>query len=347
MLFSKRMQLFTPNDPLSNRQLQFKHNPGITISIYTSYFFATMLKIGILYSESKFTPWKENIDTETLISLYRALPKNCTGTIIHMTQPNRDMADLLRRFNLIINVCYGFDSYNQADIATWLDENNITHLSSGGAQQQKAQDKLWVEQHLLQKGLFVPVSLENASNLHHDFYISKPRFGGCHRGIEIFTAEEVPIHFDTCTSENKLIQPYLMGREFSIAIIPTEDGTQYEALPPLEVIPFPKRDIYLAGQSHGKTRKSYFPNITSENLDVLSDAAVSAHNALDLQFMSRIDIRWVNNTPYILDVNTMPNLHPRKSMLPGLLKVHKIGLSSLLKRSIAMATNSTPLIGIQ
>ena len=305
-----------------------------------------MLKIGILYSESKFTPWRENIDTETLISLYRALPKNATGTIIHMTKPNKDMADLLKRYNLIINVCYGFDNYNQADIATWLDENNITHLSSGGAHQQKAQDKLWVEQLLLESGLFVPVSLQNTNNLHHNLYISKPRFGGCHRGIEIFTAEEVQVHFQKCSAENKLIQPYLIGREFSIAIIPNEDGTQYEALPPLEVIPFPKRDIYLAGQSHGKTRKNFFPNIDSVMLNSLCDAAVSAHNALDLKFMSRVDIRWVDNTPYILDVNTMPNLHPRKSMLPGLLKVHKIGLTTLLKRSITMATNATPLLSV-
>jgi D-alanine-D-alanine ligase len=305
-----------------------------------------MLKIGILYSESKFTPWRENIDTETLISLYRALPKNATGTIIHMTEPNKDMADLLKRYNLIINVCYGFDSYNQADIATWLDENNITHLSSGGAQQQKAQDKLWVEQLLLESGLFVPVSLQNTNNLHHNLYISKPRFGGCHRGIEIFTAEEVQVHFQKCSAEKKLIQPYLIGREFSIAIIPNEDGTQYQALPPLEVIPFPKRDIYLAGQSHGKTRKNFFPNIDSVMLNSLCDAAVSAHNALDLKFMSRVDVRWVNDTPYILDVNTMPNLHPRKSMLPGLLKVHKIGLATLLKRSIVMATNATPLLSV-
>lgn len=303
-----------------------------------------MLKIGILYSESKFTPWKENIDTETLISLYRALPKNAIGTIIHMTEPNKDMADLLKRYDLIINVCYGFDSYNQADIAAWLDANNIAHMSSGGAQQQKAQDKLWVEKILLQNGLFVPVSIENASNLHHQLYISKPRFGGCHRGIEIFNAEEVPDHFQNCSAENKLIQPYLIGREFSIAIIPNENGTQYEALPPLEVIPFPKRDIYLAGQSHGKTRRSYFPNIHSEMSNSLCDAAVSAHNALDLKFMSRVDVRWVDNTPYILDVNTMPNLHPRKSMLPGLLKVHKIGLATLLKRSISMATKETPLL---
>jgi D-alanine-D-alanine ligase len=219
-------------------------------------------------------------------------------------------------------------------------------LSSGGAQQQKAQDKLWVEQLLLESGLFVPVSLQHTNNLHHNLYISKPRFGGCHRGIEIFTAEEVQVHFQKCSAENKLIQPYLIGREFSIAIIPNENGTQYEALPPLEVIPFPKRDIYLAGQSHGKTRKSYFPNIDSEMLNSLCDAAVSAHNALDLKFMSRVDVRWVNNTPYILDVNTMPNLHPRKSMLPGLLKVHKIGLATLLKRSIVMATNATPLLSV-
>lgn len=294
------------------------------------------LKIGILYAESRFTPWKENIDTQTVVSLYRALPKDSLGTIIHMVEPCQELAQLLRRFDYVINACYGFKKHSQADIACWLDAEKVRHLSSGGMQQQMAQDKLEVENILLANGLDVPISIQSVSDLEGDLFIAKPRFGGCHRGIEVLDYNGAHDNFSQWQSQNKLVQPYLLGREFSIAVIPTETGDAFTTLPPLEVIPFPKRAIYLAGQSHGTTRRSYFPNITPVEFESLQHTAIAAHKALGLTFMSRVDIRYKNGIAYILDVNTMPNLHPTKSMLPGLLKVHKIGKKAFIGRLILM-----------
>ena len=50
--------------------------------------------------------------------------------------------------------------------------------------------------------------------------------------------------------------------------------------------------------------------------------------------MSRVDIRMINEIPYVLDVNTMPNLHPTQSMFPALLKNHKIGMQIFIERLI-------------
>ncbi|NBU48470.1 MAG: hypothetical protein EBS34_13730, partial [Flavobacteriales bacterium] len=63
-------------------------------------------------------------------------------------------------------------------------------------------------------------------------------------------------------------------------------------------------------------------------------AAIKSHKTLNLEYMSRVDFRMINETPYVLDVNTMPNLHPTQSMFPALLKIHKIGISSFIQRLI-------------
>ncbi len=294
------------------------------------------MKIAILYAESRFTPWRENIDTKTVIHLYKSLPKSAEGTIIHMTKPNEELGKLLSKFDFVINLCYGYSHLSQADVAEWLDQNNIKHLSSGGIQQQMAQDKLFVENVLIDHEVAVPKSIQQLSEISQGLYISKPRKGGCHRGIEITDAQTAFEKFESNCSEGKLTQPYLIGREFSVAIIPNETGTGFETLPPLEVIPYPKRTIYLAGQSHGKTRKNYHPILTTIEKNNIIDGCLTAHRALGLTFFSRIDVRLVGDTAFILDVNTMPNMHPTKSMLPGLLKTHKIGMREFMRRLISM-----------
>lgn len=294
------------------------------------------MKIAILYAESRFTPWKENVDTATVINLFKGLPTNAQGSIIHMTEPNQALADLLLTFDFVINVCYGFHERSQADIAEWLDLNNIKHLSSCGVQQQMAQDKLYVEQVLIDHQIAVPKSIQHCSEITPGLYITKPRKGGCHRGIDITDAQTAFEHFEARCTEDKLTQPYLIGREFSVAIIPNENGSGFETLPPLEVIPYPKRTVYLAGQSHGKTRRSYHPSLSETEKNNIINACLAAHKSLGLTFFSRVDIRLINDTPYVLDVNTMPNLHPTKSMLPGLLKTHKISMREFLRRIIRM-----------
>jgi D-alanine-D-alanine ligase-like ATP-grasp enzyme len=294
------------------------------------------MKIAVLYAESRFTPWKENVDITTVINLIKALPKHAQGSIVHMTEPNHALANLLRTYDFVINVCYGFHELSQADIAEWLDANKIKHLSSGGIQQQMAQDKLYVEQVLTDHNISVPKSIQNCAEITPGLYICKPRKGGCHRGIEITDAQTAFEHFEANSAEDKLTQPYLVGREFSVAIIPNENGNGFETLPPLEVIPYPKRTIYLAGQSHGKTRRSYHPTLTDKQKHNIINACLSAHKSLGLTFFSRVDVRLLGETAYVLDVNTMPNLHPTKSMLPGLLKTHKVSMREFLCRVVRM-----------
>src|SRR4030095_2917713 len=98
-------------------------------------------RVLILYTESDFTPWKENISTDTLAAVMNAASLNYKTAITHFTGFEDSFASFLRRFDLVINLCYGFDSYSQTDIVCWLEANTIPHTSSTCSAQLIAQDK--------------------------------------------------------------------------------------------------------------------------------------------------------------------------------------------------------------
>ena len=294
----------------------------------------SMKNVAILYAESQFTPWQENINLNTVLNVNKSIPQEFNTSIIHMTEPNAALSSLLKQFHWVFNMCYGFGRHSQADIAMWLDKNNIPHLSSNGIAQYNAQDKLTVEKKLMEVGIDVPQSLDSPLNLTHDFYISKPRLGGCHRDIEIVPKQDIAFNWKRWKMEGKIVQPYLFGREFSVAILPTEDGNEMTSLPPLEVIPTPARPVFIAGSSMGKTKRDFFPLVNNVELNNINTVAMKAHETLNLEYMSRVDIRMINEIPYVLDVNTMPNLHPTQSIFPALLRNHKIKIPHFIERLI-------------
>jgi D-alanine-D-alanine ligase-like ATP-grasp enzyme len=60
------------------------------------------------------------------------------------------------------------------------------------------------------------------------------------------------------------------------------------------------------------------------------------HNLLGLKYFSRVDFRVVNGTCYVLDVNTMPNMHPQKSLIPAMLQNDHMPLSDFIYRLIEL-----------
>jgi len=292
--------------------------------------------VAILYAESRYTPWRENIDFETVRSFVDALNHDFETLVVHMTQPCDELASLLKSADYVVNLCYGFGNYNQAEVAAWLDLNDINHLSSCGDAQLLAQDKKAVEELLLEKGVRTPVSITQTSQITEGSYIQKPRFGGCHRGIEIMDSTDATSRMTFGLDNDTLLQPYLIGREFSVGVIPKADGSGYEVLPPVEIVPFPPRDVFIAGSAFGTTQREFHPILTEEMSTELQAAAVMSHNTFGLNYMSRVDIREFNGHMYILDINTMPNMHPRKSLIPAILQENQIDLSELLRRFIAI-----------
>ena len=290
-------------------------------------------KIVILFAESEFTPWKENIDFNTVQNIYNALIPEYYVVVCHMVEPCLELGEFLSEFEVVINLCYGFKGYSQSDIAGWLDESGVNHISSNYKVQNLAQDKASVEEILLECGINTPVSESEISEEDAEsLYILKPRFGGCHRDIQIDLGQnlalikEVDVHNDYC------LQKFLLGREFSVGVIVNSDGDGFEALPPIEVLPTEGQGIFIAGNSFGATRKVFVQD--EDLISKLKELAIVVHWTVGLEYYSRIDFRMHNDIIYVLDVNAMPNMHPTKSVFPAMLENEGISLLEFYSRCI-------------
>ena len=290
-------------------------------------------RVLILYTESDFTPWKENISTDTLAAVMNAASLNYKTAITHFAGFEDSFASFLRRFDLVINLCYGFDSYSQTDVVCWLDSNAIPHTSSTCSAQLIAQDKAMLPPICNELGFKTPQLLDINSILGSTkTMLLKPRFGSLHRGVKIFRSNEITI--DEILNDDIIIQPYIYGREFTVAVIPGINGSDDICLPPVEIIPVNGEKEFIAGNAAGRTTINYEPQIGSYLESKIMHQVLALHKRIGLQGMSRTDIRVVGDSIYILDVNSMPNLEPSKSFLPLIARHNHISFHELINRVI-------------
>lgn len=242
-------------------------------------------------------------------------------------------ASFLKRFDLVYNVCYGFDSYTQTDITEWLDENEIHHTSSPFKSQRIAQDKSLLPLLCAETELQTPALIEPGDVfLFPDTMILKPRFGSLHRGIIVFDESNIPV--GEVLNEENIIQPYIFGREFTVAVVPTEDGTGAVCLPPVEIVPFEQKELFIAGNASGRTFINYEPCLETETKERIMNHVLRIHRRMGLKGMSRTDIRLQDGKVFILDVNAMPNIEPKQSFLPNIAYYNGITYAELVDRMV-------------
>jgi D-alanine-D-alanine ligase len=295
-------------------------------------------KLIYLYSDSTFTPWKENIFATTIANFLKSTPENYYPYVTHFVGFTNEFAEFLKQFDVVFNVCYGFGEAGQADVACWLDSHGINHTASTYVVQILAKDKMNLPEICKEINLKTPpiITLGEISEHRFEKYIVKPRMGSLHLNMMVFANDNIP-YKELLEREDYIIQPYLTGREFTIAIIPNEDGEDYMALPPLEIRPDDNREVYIAGQSYGITEKIVNPDLEENLRQEIMTKVLNLHKSMKIRGMSRTDVRLHDEEIYILDINTMPNLDA-KSFLPSIAQNQGIDLKELFRR-ILIRTN--------
>ncbi len=285
-----------------------------------------------LYSDSTFTPWKENIFGTTIANFLQSTPEGYYPYVTHFVGFSDEFAIFLRQFDLVFNVCYGFGDAGQADIARWLDSQGISHTASPYEIQILAKDKTNLPQICQEIQVKTPqlFNLSDISYYDYERFIVKPRMGSLHLNMLVFEKNHIPYQ-DLLEREDYIIQPYLTGREFTIGVIPNEDSSDYMALKPLEIKPNDNREVYIAGQAYGCTEKILNPELDSILRNEMMEKVLLLHKTMKIRGMSRTDIRIHEGDIYILDINTMPNLDA-KSFLPSIAQNEGIDLKELFGR---------------
>ncbi len=169
--------------------------------------------------------------------------------------------------------------------------------------------------------------------------IVKPNQGGSTLGTtrvwewnQLERAIRKALAFDTSV----LVEELIKGVEVSVPVLGTR---QPEALPPVEIVPMSGYYDFHAKYVPGATEEIVPARLQPEVLVHVQDVAVSAHLALGCRGMSRVDMIVHENTPYILEVNTIPGLTPT-SLLPRSAEAVGISFEQLINRLIEEALES-------
>lgn len=152
--------------------------------------------------------------------------------------------------------------------------------------------------------------------------IVKPCCGGSSIGISVInTADEYQTALNEAfrLEEEVLIEEYIVGREFSVAVI------ESKALPVIEIAPLEGFYNYKNKYKAGSTIETCPADLPSAIARQMQDYAVTVTKALGLDTYARIDFMLDNqNQIFCLETNTLPGMTPT-SLLPQ--EARAIGIS--------------------
>jgi D-alanine-D-alanine ligase len=125
---------------------------------------------------------------------------------------------------------------------------------------------------------------------------------------------------NTVLKQPALVEEFIAGREFSVAVLP---GITNCALPIMEIefddLPPNKRYLdYKAkwirhSDQYKRTIPVYPVNLPKDEQALISSTALKCFNILGLDSYARIDMRYNDRTPYVLEVNQNPSINENGS----------------------------------
>jgi D-alanine-D-alanine ligase len=158
--------------------------------------------------------------------------------------------------------------------------------------------------------------------------VVKPAQGGSAQGVSIVdTVDELPRAMVNAYTyaDVALIEQKIVGTEIAVSIIDTGDGPV--ALPAIEIEPISGVYTFEARYTAGETRYYAPARISDEVAARAAEVAVTAHTALGLRHISRIDLIVDGaGTPWFLEASTLPGL-TETSLFPLALEAagHDVG----------------------
>ncbi|MDP9027886.1 MAG: D-alanine--D-alanine ligase [Actinomycetota bacterium] len=158
--------------------------------------------------------------------------------------------------------------------------------------------------------------------------VVKPAQGGSAQGVTIVEdrANLPRAMVDAYTyGDVALVEQRITGTEIAVGVIDTGDGPV--ALPAVEIVPLSGVYSFEARYNAGETRFFVPARIASAVADAAAQAALTAHRALGLRHLSRVDLIVDGaGTPWFLEANVLPGL-TETSLLPQALEAagHDLG----------------------
>jgi D-alanine-D-alanine ligase len=289
---------------------------------------------------------------ETIQALQEALER-----IGHHTQRIGNTADLIqfivegRTVDLIFNIAEGVGGRSrEAQVPALLEAIQIPYTFSDPLTLALCLDKamtkrLWQYYKLPTLAFWVVsdiTELDEICETLPDFPLFvKPLHEGSSKGISldslVNSAHELTVSVErvmTMYQQPALIERFLPGREFTAGIL--GQGREAEVLGVLEIteIETAKVSGFVEKEEWQILYPDTFQPVGPGSLrDELSDIALRAYRAVDCRDAGRVDIRLDGEgTPYLLEINPLPGIHPTRSALPVIGSQAGLSFEELIER---------------
>jgi D-alanine-D-alanine ligase len=149
--------------------------------------------------------------------------------------------------------------------------------------------------------------------------------------------DELPSAMVSCFSygEAALVERFVTGTEVAVTVVDTGEGPR--ALPAVEVVPLSGVYDYTARYTAGHTEYFAPARLADDVAAAVSAAAVTAHEALGLRDLSRVDLVVdESGVVQLLEVNTAPGM-TETSLLPMAVEAAGLSFGALLRQLLEQA----------
>jgi len=246
-----------------------------------------------------------------------------------------DLEDILCSFppkdTFIFNNCDGFNGNNlgAVDVIRLIERMGFKHTGAAADSIEICIDKPHSKERLIQFGVDTPRyqvfdRAEGDFNLEFPVII-KPSVEDASMGIDldsVVSNRECLFHKIAYIVEKyeqpAIVEEFVCGRELAVAMWGNEQ---------VEILPIAEEDFswisnplerLLTYESKWKTDSFYFQNIPArvpaslnrKETQVVKKAAEGSFRAMGLRDFGRVDMRFNNGIPYVIDINELPDLSP-------------------------------------
>ncbi len=259
-------------------------------------------------------------EMEMVEAVSKALSSKYDTSIIEF---KNDFMDKITEYDFVFNLStHGGSETRQVCVPAVLDMLSIPYTSSNVYSHSVCMNKKVTKLVLNNAGVPVPKTFDSENYEKGTRFMVKPSMEGSAKGISKDSVVEGKENIETVIKkiEREFNQPavaeeFIEGKELSVGLI--GNGDKIEILPILEIdfsgLPNGMEKFYSFRVKHnyGKMTKYICPaHITKEAKRNIENYAKIAFKNLNLRDYARMDIRLKNNTPYFIEVNSMPQLVP-------------------------------------
>ncbi|MFY8106706.1 MAG: D-alanine--D-alanine ligase [Elstera sp.] len=173
-------------------------------------------------------------------------------------------------------------------------------------------------------------------------YVVKPPAEGSSFGVQIVRpGDNGPAIAEWGFGDSVLVEPYIAGRELTVAVMDDAATGQPRALGAIEIVHAHGFFDYEAKYKGGEAEHIMPPNVPGVVLDELYDMAVRAHQVLGCRGVSRSDFRYDDTqgspgTVWLLETNTQPGMTPT-SLVPDAARSQGISFVELVTIMVEQA----------